>query len=153
MRTEHSKLFILETRKRDTFQHRGFILADNLDIGLDIHLSIQCQFKICVCKEAHSSPDHYITTSTRCNKGVNWKERSLKILSLSSHYNSTNSLTVSVIYSQKNLEKLRDHIMFSAEKPAQYYGTRDDRSHQDGSISVYNLLNEASLQKIAESNQ
>jgi len=32
LRTEHPKLFILETRKGDTFAHRGSIPVDNLDI-------------------------------------------------------------------------------------------------------------------------
>jgi len=74
---------------------------------------------------------------------------------LSWEYLTPGLLAISGIYSEKDIEKLRDHIMFPAEKPALLNtGKRNIRtyhSHQNGTVSMYNLLDEASLQKIAES--
>lgn len=73
--------------------------------------------------------------------------------SLTWKYLTPGPLAVSGIYSQKDLEKLRDHIMFPAEKSALLNTmARGMTGHtfQDGSVSMYNLLDEASLQKIAE---
>jgi len=61
---------------------------------------------------------------------------------LSWEYLTPGSLAVSGIYSEKDIEKLRDHIMFPAEKPALL---------NTMARGMYNLLDEASLQKIAES--
>ncbi|KMQ89865.1 hypothetical protein RF55_10448 [Lasius niger] len=92
LRTEHPKLFILETKKGDTFANRGIILVDNLDIFAGI-------------------------------------------------------------YSEQDIQKLRDHIMFPAEKPALLNTiARGLSGHpiDTDAVSVYNLLDEASLNKITE---
>ncbi|KMQ82819.1 hypothetical protein RF55_21767 [Lasius niger] len=57
------------------------------------------------------------------------------------------------IYSEKDLEKLRDHIMFPAEKPALLnIVARGLTGHciDTNAVSMYNLLDEATLNKIAE---
>lgn len=73
---------------------------------------------------------------------------------LSWKYLTPGPLAVSGIYSEKDIEKLRDHIMFPAEKPALLnIMARGITGHtvQDGAVSIYNLLDEESLRKIAES--
>jgi len=69
-------------------------------------------------------------------------------------YLTPESLAISGIYSETDLEKLRNHIMFPAEKPALLNaiarGLTGHSMNIDG-ISVYNLLDEASLNKIVES--
>lgn len=73
---------------------------------------------------------------------------------LSWKYLTPGPLAVSGIYSEKDIEKLRDHIMFPAEKPALLNTVaRGLTGHSiDGSaISMYSLLDEASLNKIVES--
>jgi len=73
--------------------------------------------------------------------------------SLSWEYLTPGPLAVSGIYSEKDIEKLRDHIMFPAEKPAllntMARGISGHTIH-DNTVSMYNLLDEASLQKIAD---
>lgn len=74
--------------------------------------------------------------------------------SLSWKYLTPGSLATSGIYSQADIDKLRNYIMFPAEKPALLNTmARGMTGHavQDGSVSLYNLLDEQSLQKIAES--
>ena len=76
------------------------------------------------------------------------------LTSLSWKYATPGPLAMSGIYSQTDIEKLRDHIMFPAEKPALLNAmARGLSGHtvQDGAVSMYNLLDEDSLQKIAES--
>jgi len=72
---------------------------------------------------------------------------------LSWEYLTPGPLAVSGIYSEKDIEKLRDHIMFPAEKPAllntMARGISGHTIH-DGTVSMYNLLDEASLQRIAD---
>jgi len=74
--------------------------------------------------------------------------------SLTWKYLTPGPLAVSGIYSEVDLKKLRDHIMFPAEKPALLNtvarGLTGHSVNTDG-ISVYNLLNEESLNKIVES--
>jgi len=78
----------------------------------------------------------------------------MPMTTLSWEYLTPEPLAVSGIYSEKDIEKLRDHIMFPAEKPAllntMARGISGHTIH-DGTVSMYNLLDEASLQKIAES--
>jgi len=72
---------------------------------------------------------------------------------LSWKYLISGLLAVSGIYSEKDIEKLRDHIMFPAEKPALLNTiARGISGHiiHNGTVSMYNLLDDASLQKIAE---
>jgi len=74
--------------------------------------------------------------------------------SLSWSYATPGPLAISGIYSQSDLDKLRDHIMFPAEKPAVLNAmARGMTGHTipGDAISIYHLLDEASLQKIAES--
>lgn len=68
-------------------------------------------------------------------------------------YLTPEPLAVSGIYTEKNLEKLRDHIMFPAEKPALLntmaravmgYSVKND------TVSMFNLLDKNTLQKIAD---
>jgi len=76
------------------------------------------------------------------------------MMTLSWEYLTPGPLAVSGIYSEKDIEKLRDHIMFPAEKPALLNTMArgiSGRAIHDGTVSMYNLLDEASLQKIAES--
>jgi len=73
---------------------------------------------------------------------------------LSWNYVTPGPLAISGIYSQKDLDKLRDHIMFPAEKPAVLNAmARGMTGHAipGDAISIYHLLDEASLQKIADS--
>lgn len=73
---------------------------------------------------------------------------------LSWRYLTPGPLAVSGIYSDTDLEKLRNHIMFPAEKPALLNavarGLTGHSMNTEG-ISVYNLLDENSLNKIVES--
>jgi len=76
------------------------------------------------------------------------------LTTLSWNYATPGPLAISGIYSQSNLDKLRDHIMFPAEKPAVLNAmARGMTGHTipGDAISIYNLLDEASLQKIADS--
>lgn len=62
-------------------------------------------------------------------------------------------LAVSGLYADKEIERLRDHIMFPAEKPALLHEiARRITGHDIGSnaVSVYNLLDEEALNKIAD---
>jgi len=72
---------------------------------------------------------------------------------LSWEYLTSEPLVISGINSEKAIEKLRDHIMFPAKKPAllntMARGILGHTIH-DGTISMCNLLDEALLQKIAE---
>lgn len=82
------------------------------------------------------------------------KPQQLKPLtSLSWKYLTPGSLATSGIYAQKDTDRLRNRIMFPAEKPALLNLMARGMTGQpvkDGSVSIYNLLDEASLQKIAE---
>src|SRR5580765_3410146 len=72
---------------------------------------------------------------------------------LSWDYLTPSPLAVSGIYSEKDLEKLRDHIMFPAEKPALLNTVArglTGHSIDTNAVSMYNLLDDASLNKIAE---
>jgi len=72
---------------------------------------------------------------------------------LSWSYATPGPLAISGIYSQSDLDKLRDHIMFPAEKPAVLNAmARGMTGHTipGDALSIYNLLDEASLQKIAD---
>lgn len=73
---------------------------------------------------------------------------------LSWKYSTPGALAISGIYSENDIQKLRDHIMFPAEKPALLNDVvRQITGHQvhPGGASMYNLLDEASLNKIVES--
>lgn len=74
--------------------------------------------------------------------------------SLTWRYLTPGPLAVSGIYSESDLEKLRNHIMFPAEKPALLNavarGLTGHSMNTEG-ISLYNLLDEDSLNKIVES--
>lgn len=68
-------------------------------------------------------------------------------------YLTPGPLASSGIYSQKDIEKLREHIMFSAEKPAVLNSlARGITGYANGpnTASMYDLLNEEALEKIAE---
>lgn len=70
------------------------------------------------------------------------------------HYVSPHSLAASGIYTQRELDELRDHLMFPAERPAILNSlargiTGQSTVPQGGSIS--NLLDEQTLHRIAES--
>lgn len=74
--------------------------------------------------------------------------------SLSWKYLTPGPLAVSGIYSEADIERLREHIMFPAEKPALLNSVArglSGHSFDSDTVSVYNLLDEASLNKIAES--
>lgn len=76
------------------------------------------------------------------------------LTSLSWEYATPGPLAISGIYSQGDIERLRDHIMFPAEKPALLNAMArglSGHASPDGTISIYNLLDEESLRKIAES--
>jgi len=69
-------------------------------------------------------------------------------------YLSPGSLATSGIYSDNDLETLRDHIMFPAERPSVLNTVARGMMGQPGSInggSFLNLLDEASIEKIATS--
>lgn len=260
LRTEHPKLFILETKKGDTFTHRGSVPVDNLDIFtyvnskfvyVEKHLRHQmtslyynviqqrCELEREVIKNTLSfatlQPDEFAyrlmkgpgymavtageaihivkcipvdvllrktkecftelpVTARNTSLFITPKSRILikhgtirecsyelptlyhiedtwiqfipepqvrriplqqlrPMTSLTWEYLTPGPLAVSGIYSQEDLEKLRDHIMFPAEKPALLNTMArgmTGHSFQDGSVSMYNLLDEASLRKIAE---
>ncbi|KYN13162.1 hypothetical protein ALC57_14657 [Trachymyrmex cornetzi] len=69
------------------------------------------------------------------------------------HYTNPGSLAASGIYSDKDLENLRDHIMFPAEKGgilnAMARGVKGEPIVSQG-ISLSHLLDESSIQKITE---
>ncbi|KMQ87930.1 hypothetical protein RF55_12661 [Lasius niger] len=72
---------------------------------------------------------------------------------LSWNYLTPGPFAVSGIYSEKDLEKLRDHIMFPAEKPALLNTVArglTGHSIDTSAVSMYNLLDKAFLNKIAE---
>lgn len=69
-------------------------------------------------------------------------------------YLTPGKLATSGIYSESDIEELRDHIMFPAERPALLNTIARGMSGQqipDGSISMYNLLDEQTLTRIVES--
>lgn len=69
-------------------------------------------------------------------------------------YLTPGKLATSGIYSEADIEELRDHIMFPAERPALLNTIARGMSGQqipDGSISMYGLLDEKTLTKIVES--
>ena len=69
-------------------------------------------------------------------------------------YVSPDSLATSGIYTAEDLDRLRDHIMFPVEKPSMLNTIARGAMGQDipsGSISMLNLLDEESLDRIAES--
>lgn len=73
--------------------------------------------------------------------------------SLTWSYLTPGPLAVSGIYTEKDIEKLRDHIMFPAEKPAllnEVARGLNGYNVNGDAISVYNLLDEDSLNKIVE---
>lgn len=72
---------------------------------------------------------------------------------LSWKYLTPGPLAVSGIYSEQDLNKLRDHIMFPAEKPALLNMVRGLTGHSipDGTVSMYNLIDQADIERIAES--
>lgn len=68
-------------------------------------------------------------------------------------YLTPGPLASSGIYSQKDIDKLREHIMFSAEKPAVLNSlARGVTGYTAGpnTASMYDMLNEEALEKIAE---
>lgn len=69
-------------------------------------------------------------------------------------YVSPSSLAISGIYSSEDLDRLRNHIMFPVEKPSMLNTIARGAMGQrvpPGSISMINLLDEKSLDHIAES--
>lgn len=69
-------------------------------------------------------------------------------------YVSPDSLATSGIYTSEDLDRLRDHIMFPVEKPSMLNTIARGAMGQNipaGSISMLNLLDEKSLEHIAES--
>lgn len=61
------------------------------------------------------------------------------------HYLTPGSLATSGIYSQSDVDKLRDYIMFPAEKPAVLNSIAQDMtgySQSTEDISMYHLLDE-----------
>lgn len=69
-------------------------------------------------------------------------------------YVSPKSLATSGIYTSEDLERLRDHIMFPMEKPSMLNTIARGAMGQQipaGSLSMLNLFDEKSLDKIAES--
>jgi len=76
------------------------------------------------------------------------------MMKLSWHYATPGLLAISGIYSEEDIEKLRNHIMFPAEKPAllnEVARRITGYPISANGVSVYNLLDEASLNKIVES--
>lgn len=68
-------------------------------------------------------------------------------------YLTPGSLATSGIYSQADIDKLRDHIMFPAEKPAVLNSiARGMAGYNQGTedLSAYNLLDEDALNRIAK---
>jgi len=69
-------------------------------------------------------------------------------------YSSPNSLATSGIYSSEDLDRLRTHIMFPVEKPSMLNNIAQGAMGgkvRPGTISMINLLDEASIDRIAES--
>ncbi|XP_070518973.1 uncharacterized protein [Cardiocondyla obscurior] len=70
------------------------------------------------------------------------------------HYTNPGSLAASGIYSEKDLEHLRDHIMFPAERPALLNtvarGVMGEPTTIHGGL-ISNLMDEASIEKVATS--
>lgn len=69
-------------------------------------------------------------------------------------YVSPDTLATSGIYTTEDLDRLRDHIMFPVEKPSMLNTLARGAMGQDvprGSISMINLMDEDSLNHIAES--
>ena len=69
-------------------------------------------------------------------------------------YTNPASLATSGIYTQPDLDKLRDQIMFPAEKPNVLNSLAGDilgHSNINGKVSLMNFLDEKTLNKIAES--
>lgn len=69
-------------------------------------------------------------------------------------YVSPSTLAVSGIYSNEDLDRLRAHIMFPVEKPSMLSTIARGAMGKEipsGSVSMLNLLDEASLERIAES--
>jgi len=69
-------------------------------------------------------------------------------------YVSPSELATSGIYSGKDLDRLRDHIMFPVEKPQMLNTIARGAMGQDlppGSISMMNFFDDQTLEKIAES--
>jgi len=78
----------------------------------------------------------------------------LPMAKLSWKYATPGPLAISGIYSEEDIEKLRNHIMLPAEKPALLNKVARRITGYPISangVSVYNLLDEASLNKIVES--
>lgn len=73
---------------------------------------------------------------------------------LSWKYLSAGNLATSGIYSEADLQKLREHIMFPAEKPAMINnivrGMSGKQALGDG-MSIYNIMDEDTLNKLTES--
>ncbi|XP_067203492.1 uncharacterized protein [Linepithema humile] len=72
---------------------------------------------------------------------------------LSWKYLTPGPLAVSGIYSEKDIERLREHIMFPAERPALLNSVArglTGHSFNSEAVSMYNLLDEASLNKIVD---
>ncbi|XP_076238319.1 uncharacterized protein LOC143181670 [Calliopsis andreniformis] len=70
------------------------------------------------------------------------------------HYVSASALAISGIYSQKDLENLRDHIMFPAEKTAILNTLArgvTGRNIPPGSVSLIGIFDEDTITKLAES--
>ena len=69
-------------------------------------------------------------------------------------YMNPTSLATSGIYTTQDLDRLRNHIMFPIEKPSVINTLVQGamgRNIPHGTVSLYNLLDEESLEKIAES--
>lgn len=69
-------------------------------------------------------------------------------------YLTPGPLAVSGIYSEKDIERLREHIMFPAEKPALLNSIArglTGHSFDPNTVSIYKMLDEDALNKIAES--
>lgn len=81
-------------------------------------------------------------------------QRLQPLTSLSWKYLTPGPLASSGIYSEADIKRLKDHIMFPAERPALLNTVArglTGHSFDSNGVSLYNLLDEASLNKIAES--
>lgn len=68
-------------------------------------------------------------------------------------YISPSNMATSGIYSSEDLDRLRNHIMFPVEKPSMLNTIAQGamgHAIPPGSVSLYNMLDEKSLEKIAE---
>ncbi|XP_066588107.1 uncharacterized protein [Prorops nasuta] len=68
-------------------------------------------------------------------------------------YLSPGNLATSGIYSQSDIDRLRDHIMFSAERPAltnNVIRSFSGRPSMEEGISIHHLLDETALEKITQ---